>query len=226
MDSSKEIIWSENHKNKSINFNIVSYFINSNTVVISTLLILSIGLYYSSIIPKGDLLIYLNSLNSTFLDFLFKYTTYFGDAILYFPIVILFWFKNKNAILPLILLLVLQTAFVWFLKKIVFTNSLRPRAYLEEINLFEFMHKIEGIRINCYSSFPSGHTLTAFALAFFFIFVYKVDKWLQFIFALCAILAGISRVYLLQHYFIDVVIGGFLGIITAFLISLKYKLNN
>ena len=56
-------------------------------------------------------------------------------------------------------------------------------------------------------SFPSGHTVTAFALAESFSRFYPSQEWLFLI----AGLIGASRVVLCRHYLSDVLIGALLG---------------
>ena len=68
-------------------------------------------------------------------------------------------------------------------------------------------------------SFPSGHTVTAFALTFFVastVLSFKTGWW----FCILAILVGFSRIYLGQHYMIDVYVGSMIGIfITSIAVS-------
>lgn len=61
-------------------------------------------------------------------------------------------------------------------------------------------------------AFPSGHTTASFSLAVNYALAYP---YLTFFLILCAILVGISRIYLGQHYPSDVVVGGLLGSIAA-----------
>ncbi len=61
--------------------------------------------------------------------------------------------------------------------------------------------------INSYS-FPSGHTCTAFCIAFTLSFFFTSYASL---FYMIAILVGLSRIYLGMHYPTDVFIGGILG---------------
>lgn len=64
-----------------------------------------------------------------------------------------------------------------------------------------------------YSSFPSGHAMSAFALYGFIAF--NAGRWKPGIGLAClgiALLVGFSRMYLLMHFMKDITAGGFLGL--------------
>lgn len=62
-----------------------------------------------------------------------------------------------------------------------------------------------------YTSFPSGHTITAFSLAAFFSSVYKDKLWVQFVSYGLASGAALQRMYDNKHWSSDVFIGAALG---------------
>jgi len=78
-----------------------------------------------------------------------------------------------------------------------------------EANAFNYMH-FSGSE--AYSSLPSGHALTAFALAFAVSSVWRKATLVMIIYA---VLICISRVVLLAHHPSDVVAGALTGIIAA-----------
>ncbi|WP_375413034.1 phosphatase PAP2 family protein [uncultured Bradyrhizobium sp.] len=78
-------------------------------------------------------------------------------------------------------------------------------------NAFNFMY-FAGTE--AYASFPSGHSVTAFALAFA---VSAVWPRLRAVMIVYAIAIGISRLVLLAHHPSDVVAGALLGVIGAML---------
>lgn len=69
-------------------------------------------------------------------------------------------------------------------------------------------------------SFPSGHTIAAFAAA---TGVYGFDKYIGKIMYILAVLMGISRLYLMVHYPTDVIVGCIIGIISGF--ASRYIVN-
>ncbi|NBX28695.1 MAG: phosphatase PAP2 family protein [Chitinophagia bacterium] len=86
------------------------------------------------------------------------------------------------------------------------------------------IHKVEGVAMHQLSSFPSGHTATAFTI--FLLTIYLFDnKKMVLIGLFYAMLCAYSRVYLGQHFPLD--LGG--GIIVAILtveISKRIRKNN
>ncbi len=66
------------------------------------------------------------------------------------------------------------------------------------------------------SSFPSGHTSTAFAVATFLFFIQSI---LFFPYLLFALLVSLSRIYLGVHYPSDIIGGLMLGTISGILMN-------
>lgn len=62
-----------------------------------------------------------------------------------------------------------------------------------------------------YTSFPSGHTSTAFALASFFSSVYKDKIWVGILSYSIATGVGLSRIYDNKHWATDALVGAALG---------------
>jgi membrane-associated phospholipid phosphatase len=62
------------------------------------------------------------------------------------------------------------------------------------------------------NSFPSGHTLSAFALYGFLAFSSKNKTVSTVLLLALAVLVAISRVYLLQHFLQDILMGSVLGV--------------
>ena len=175
---------------------------------------LMIGLNFHIIHGKNKAFLILNQYHSPFFDQFFKYFTYFGDGLFWLIIFIVCFFFNKKRIFIVVLNFVISTVFALFLKRIIFSHELRPAALEKEgFNL----HFVEGVKIYTQNSFPSGHTITAFAIAFTIILLLKRKNPYKYLVLIMAFLVGFSRIYLAQHFPIDVIAGGFLGISSTFI---------
>ncbi len=165
----------------------------------------------------------LNFLHSPFLDFFFKNVTHFGDGLIYLPIIILTFFFSKKNTVCILVLFIIQTSISMLFKEVLMRYNERPALYLK--NTFHLLHKVDGVTIHNYSTFPSGHTTTAFAIAFFIFFNFSISNKLKYFLFILATFVALSRVYLLQHFYIDVLFGYFFGYFAAFLTPLAIENN-
>lgn len=169
---------------------------------------------------KTDIHLFINRLNTPFLDVFFKYMTEFGSALLIVPIIILLAFLNYRYALIAIASSLLGTLGTQILKRLVYDDSPRPKVVFEDLCQ---LHFVQGVHLHSSHSFPSGHTTGAFAL--FVVLALIAKKPLhQFLFLLMAVLVGYSRMYLSQHFLSDVVVGSAVG--TASALVCYFWLNN
>ena len=147
------------------------------------------------------------------LDILFRKITLLGDWVIYLISIAVGWrISHKNA-LATIVALALCGISVSLMKHQVFPDRNRPSAVLESGSI----RQVPAEPLHRHNSFPSGHTATAFTgfccMAFF-----TRSFGFQAIFALLAGLVAYSRMYLGQHFLVDLLAGAAIGI-TAALIS-------
>ncbi len=143
--------------------------------------------------------------------------TYLGNAIMVSILTVLavvsfYIYKHYARILPLLISVGGTTVTVYILKELI--DRARPLVALYP----------EGT-----SSFPSYHAAAAVALYGFFLFtIWKHDKhylkksFMTFLFVLI-FLIGVSRLYLGEHYFSDVLAGYVIGL---FWLMIGAKLHN
>ncbi len=160
---------------------------------------------------KGTFLLWLNDRHNIYGDVFFMYFTYLGDGLMYLIIAIIFLFYSYYNIILLAMIGILQTILVTIGKRWIF-NYPRPKVFIE--NSADTFNFIDGVKVYSAHSFPSGHTASAFAIATLLICLTK-NKLLQVILMLMAIIIGISRVYLLQHFLMDTVAGALIGLSSA-----------
>lgn len=101
------------------------------------------------------------------------------------------------------------------LAKVFFAHP-RPFAYLRDHNLLDELIPVPGVNMHGgMTSFPSGHTMAAFAVFGFLALCLPAKRWGGLVFFLMALATGISRVYLVQHFFKDIYLGAIIGVLIA-----------
>jgi len=167
------------------------------------------------IYTKDQLMRWVNSHNSPSADFLFQNITFLGDGAFSVIIAVVLAFASwRYAILGAISFAV-SGLISSVLKHYVFTDSLRPLKYFEHS---DWQYRvIDGLDIHSYNSFPSGHTITAFAV---FTLMAMLDgrKARGWFWMMLAVLTGYSRIYLFQHFPEDVYAGSVIGLLSSVLV--------
>ncbi|WP_439487593.1 phosphatase PAP2 family protein [Algoriphagus sp.] len=161
---------------------------------------------------KGSVELAMNNYHHWTADYFFKNITHLGDGIvLAVPISLLLFVRYSHAIL-LFTATLIHLVIVTLGKRILFPGMPRPAEYLKYVDF----HTVPGVDIHHWNSFPSGHTATAFMLACVFAMIFSKKGSIQ-LFLLClAGLIGFSRVYLMQHFYMDVLAGSLVGVWSAF----------
>ncbi|WP_405565850.1 phosphatase PAP2 family protein [Polaribacter sp. Asnod6-C07] len=166
------------------------------------------SIIFISIFNKYALHLKINRLHSSFFDVFFKYFTFLGDGAIFGVLAVVFLFIKRKMFYVFVVSGVLTLLITHLFKKILFKGILRPAAALND----ESLHLVDGVKMAMLNSFPSGHTTTAFAI-FTILCLYFAKCKSQYLWVSLAIVAGLSRVYLSQHFLIDIFFGSFIGII-------------
>ena len=173
-------------------------------------------------IAQFDVTLFINSLHNTFLDIFFSYFTDFGDGIFATAVVLMLVLFKRKYWMSSILCFFIPALITQLLKHYFFSDFERPILLMKN---FPQLHYVDGVNINELNSFPSGHATQAFALFTFMALVTPYRKY-QLLILLAAILVAISRIYLLQHFFQDVLAGSFIGLIVSTLIFAAFETYN
>lgn len=185
-----------------------THLLHNNRLYFAGLLLLVIvGSFLLIALGKSAAFISLNSYHPFWLNVFFINYTFIGDGIFALCIIAawFFYFRKKQQALALLYAFLLSGLVVQLIKNLV--DSPRPKLFFEQ---GQYMFFLDGVSLSNNSSFPSGHTATAFAIATVLILFMKNKNW-QLPVLLAAALAGYSRIYLAQHFLIDVMIGAFIG---------------
>ena len=208
---------------KILSLKCMNHIIKENALVFllyTVILVSGTGMAVS--VPKLELHAWLNSEHTVNLDLVFRALTFLGDG----------WFAAMVAVLFILIrfrysIMVasasLASGFLaQFLKRVVFREMDRPAAYLEQM---PDLALVSGVDLHHHFSFPSGHTTTAFAILVLAGLI-SGKRWIHFVMMLLAWAVGLSRVYLSQHFLMDVLAGSFLGLLSALLFYWYFQRMN
>lgn len=168
---------------------------------------------------KEFLNLWINRYHNPFLDAIFKYITHLGNAWFLLPLLIFALSRNYFLSFVLFVTTIFESLLVQVvLKNGFFSDIVRPIKYISES---ELLHRVEGVTVHSFHSFPSGHSQTAF-LIFTFLALFCKRKAMAYLLIFVAALVSLSRVYLLQHFFVDIWVGSILGYTFLVLILLAF----
>ena len=173
-------------------------------------LILAVALL---IVPKAELHLALCQPHTPFLDTFIPFITNLVDWLPYLIVVLLLFYRAGWSTF-LASNLLLTTLIVQPIKHIV--HAPRPLTWFAEYMPDITLPLVEGVRMNHWLSFPSGHTATFFALFFCVSIILCAENIkgkyiLSFLCFLCASFGAYTRIYLSQHFALDI----FAGILIA-----------
>lgn len=186
----------------------------NNWFFIAFMLFLLLGGILLIFTHRGDEILFFSDKRSFFGDLFFRFFTDLGDGVAFVmaTFLLLFW-RLRTALV--VFLLGIAVLFTSASTKKIFAAP-RPYTYFEDTDLFDKITFVEGVRVNRgATSFPSGHTMSAFALYGFLALLLSNKRGLALLLFTTALLVGISRMYLVQHFLRDVYLGAITGIMLA-----------
>jgi membrane-associated phospholipid phosphatase len=167
----------------------------------------------SLIIGKSELFLFLNADLGRTADWSFEYATYLGDGAIWVPIVLLILWKRRKYLVLILSSICISTLLAQLIKNYVFPAEPRPTNLIEDNSL---IHTVSGVELHTIYSFPSGHTTTAFSI-FLLAALFIPKPWIIPIGFMYGLVVGYSRVYLAQHFPLDVGAGMIVGTISVWL---------
>jgi membrane-associated phospholipid phosphatase len=209
MSNTDVLMWSIVKNNKTFFASFLVIFITATTLLLA--------------FSKTTSFVMINGAHTILLDSYFYFVTYFGNGLVYFVFIILFLFFNIRHSFTFLVAAIIQALIVQFLKHVVFPDALRPMNFISNPNV---IHTVEGVSVYINNSFPSGHTATAFCIYAILSFI-SGNRYFSVAMVLLAAAVGYSRIYLAQHFLIDVyfgsIIGLFAGWFTFWLMNIRLK---
>jgi len=167
---------------------------------------------------KAASFLYLGSYHSKILDDFFIGYTNLGDGLFaIFIILLLLVFRRFEIAWQILAAFLISGLIAQVLKYLVY--SPRPKEFFSQN---EHIYLIDGITHTGTSSFPSGHTVSIFALTTI-LSLFTKNKKICWLYLLPAILVAYSRIYLSQHFLTDVLAGSLVGVSVAVFVYWFFK---
>jgi len=167
----------------------------------------------SIVVEKGHDVLWINSRHTPFLDAFFTAVTNLGDGLILIPLVIMLLFVRFQYAIAAVVIGIFHGILVSILKHIIFPGFDRPKSILD----VELLYFVPGVNVHGAHAFPSGHTTTAFCFTLFIALIVN-KRSVNVLLLIVALLVGISRIYLLQHFLMDVAAGAVLGSVTTLIV--------
>ncbi|MCE4566541.1 phosphatase PAP2 family protein [Maribellus sp. CM-23] len=188
-------------------------------------LFIVISLVFISFFSKAEIHLFLNQLHTPVFDHFFRLVTYLGNGLFYLVVFLFLMQRKFKFFIVFITAILLSNLLVFVFKQALLPDMYRPSRYFELYETYR-LHFVQGVKLHSIRSFPSGHTTTAFTV-FLMLATLTKNNATKFSFFMIACLTGYSRIYLSQHFLMDVVAGSIVGsgsIILSFKLYKYYKM--
>lgn len=205
-------------------------FLSQNKVYLTTYLVVLMGMVALLFaFDQQTLHLILNAYHTPFLDGFFRCFSALAEWPIY--VIALCWaFRRYSWTIYFAISEALSASLVQVVKAIV--NAPRPSVVFADNEAFNAII-VEGVKLNTWHSFPSGHTATFFVFASVLVYSLthelhgrKLASMLSLLCLAFALLGGFSRIYLSQHFLLDVCVGSLCGVLVpALLFPLFLRLD-
>ncbi len=168
---------------------------------------------------QGNETLFMDTHHTPWMDLLFVSATQLVEGVtLSIIFTALLFSKLRYLIIFAVNMLIVGAVVIW-LKYGVFSDHMRPAAFFGNS---QHLHFVTGRPILSRYSFPSGHTASAFAMALMLaIFIRR--SWVSILLLCLALLVGLSRIYLLEHFWVDVYFGSLVGVTITLLVYIALQ---
>jgi membrane-associated phospholipid phosphatase len=174
------------------------------------------------LVGHTNLFLQMNGNGGVWVDTFFYYITSLGNGWAWAVMAIIVWAKDKKMFLMVLLSAIISTVIAQFIKGFILPNQPRPMELIQQKKL---IHTLKNVDVHFVGSFPSGHTTSAFCIYFLLCYLFQ-KKWIVVVGFVVACLVGYSRIYLAQHFPIDVAGGIVTAIMAVYLAVVIAGLKN
>ena len=166
-------------------------------------------------VPYGHEILFFNNWRQEPYNTIFRICTALGEGFVYGAMILAAfrWRYRFSLLIALCGMLILPVGYV--LKDKIAVE--RPKTFFEHQGIYNEVVVVPDVELNSgRTSFPSGHTMSAFALYSMLTLIVgrRYERWGLF-FALLAILVAVSRIFLVQHFLADILAGAVAGLVCA-----------
>jgi membrane-associated phospholipid phosphatase len=195
--------------------------IDNRFFLLPYILFLTVFLAFELNYSKTEMHIWANQINTPFFDTFFMYATHVGDGTMIAVLTIILLFVKYRYALAFLTGSLLTSGVVHLFKRFLLEENYRPTKYFELYETYQ-LYVIEGVNLRSLQSFPSGHTSTAFNVFLMLALITK-NPLLKLLYFILAMIVAYSRVYLSQHFFIDIAAGSVIAVIIMIFIFYQAK---
>ncbi len=198
--------------------------VNNRIFLLPYVFFIIIFVIFSLLYTKIEMHIWANQIHSPFLDNFFKYATHLGDGTAIAVLTLILVFVKYRYAIAFLAGSLITSGIVHLFKRLLLEEMYRPTKYFE---LFEShkLYLVEGVTLRSLQTFPSGHTSTAFNVFLMLAMITK-NQYLKFGYFILALVVAYSRVYLSQHFFIDIVAGSLIATVAMLLVYFQAQTWN
>lgn len=192
------------------------YLLNKKNFVIAAVIsacIAGLLLLLSYTIGKVEFFLLLNTNLGTVADYFFGIITDAGDSLLWIVVLLIvrYGLKRKDLWPALVSSFTITTILTQVCKYFIFPDEPRPWVAITDHSI---IHHVWFVEPWLFSSFPSGHTATAFSFYLLFCLLLQKNWWLYAGFVY-AVIVAYSRIYLAQHFPLDLGAGMLVAIVSV-----------
>jgi len=184
--------------------------------MIPFLIAVLVAVFFMNMYSLNEGHLFLNQFHNNFFDVFFKYFTDLGDGVMFGVVIVTcLFFRFRIALYAAIVGILVLIIISGISKELLFHDWPRPTRVFDNLGIN--LHYIDGVRKHMISTFPSGHSATAYGLYGLLALFFR-NKYMKFLMFTVAILASFSRVYLSLHFVRDSIVGSAIGVIIAVLV--------
>lgn len=178
-----------------------------------TIFLLCVGLLLSY--DRATLHLSVNRYHTAFWDSYFRLVTQLGSGVVIIPLCLLTLCRSYRSFFVCVGSAVGASLVTQIGKRLIWTDSPRPSVFFRDLGYD--LHIVDNVHLHSTHSFPSGHATGAFAIFTALALLSKKPFWKVFWLVL-ALTGSFSRIYLSQHFLVDITVGSLIGTTGAVLV--------